>query len=177
MRQTFAILVVSLAFAAPGHADEQPPPAAVVASSKPLGIDFSLRLGPAIGSLPTLNGPMFPLWLGLGYRSGGWLYVGVAGVYAFGPVRSNFDNAQFLFEVAFHPLRYAKVDPWVGYGLGVEWFNGGTAGFIPVSFSMGIDFALAQSFRAGPFFAVQVAFSGNDTHNWYVVGLNLTGLP
>ena len=126
---------------------------------------------------------MFPLELGIGYRFGGWLYVGIAGVYAFGPteVTQGRDlstyNTQFLAEVAFHPLRYAKVDPWIGYGLWVEWFNGGTGNFIPVSASVGVDFALSQTFRMGPFFAFQVAFNGNDTHEWYVVGIKLTALP
>jgi hypothetical protein len=113
----------------------------------------------------------------------GLVYVGVAGVYAFGPTEvlngrlDTLYNAQLLAEVALHPLRYARVDPWLGYGLGGEWFNGGNGGFIPVSLSVGVDFALSRTFRMGAFFSYQLAFNGNDTHNWFVVGLRLTALP
>lgn len=163
-------------------ADEQPAGTATSSSSKPLGVEFSLRLGPALTSLSGLDGPMFPLWLGLGYRIHGVWYVGISGVYSFGSVFSQgsqvtITNAQFLVEAAFHPLAYGKVDPWVGYGIGAEWLNGGTAGFVPVSFDFGVDFAVSQSVRVGPFFAVQVAFSGSDNHQWYIVGLKLTALP
>ena len=183
MRTPFVVLMLGLAVAAPSLAEEAAP-SGEEASRKPLGVELSLRLGPAVASnFPLLSGPMFPLELAIGYRFGGLVYVGIAGVYAFGPteVTQGFDlstyNAQFLAEVALHPLRYARVDPWVGYGLGGEWFNGGKGNFIPVSLSLGVDFALSQTVRVGPFFTFQVAFNGNDVHEWYVVGLKFTALP
>jgi hypothetical protein len=184
MRRPLVVLLLSLPLAAASLADEAPP-ADQTSASKPLGWELSLRFGPAVAAnFPLLDGPMFPLELALGYRIiGGLLYVGVAGVYAFGPteVTQGRDlstyNSQFLVEVAFHPLRYARVDPWIGYGLGAEWFNGGTGNVVPVSLSVGVDFALSQTFRVGPFCTYQLAFYGNDTHSWFVVGLKLTALP
>lgn len=155
-------------------------PAVEAAASKPLGVELSLRLGPAAPiNFALLDQPLFPLELALGYRFGGLVYAGIAGVYAFGPTENGTSvyNTQFLAEVALHPLRYARVDPWVGYGLGGEWFNGGNGNFIPVSLSFGVDFALTQTFRVGPFFTFQVAFHGSDVHEWCVVGLKLTALP
>jgi hypothetical protein len=184
VRQLLVVVLLSLALGSKSDAEGQTPAADAAPASKPLGVELSLRLGPAATNFLDVSGPMFPLWFGMGYRFGGWLYVGLAGVYAFGPApetiagsRPNSYNAQFLTEVALHPLGYGKVDPWVGYGLGVEWFNGGTGNFIPVSISFGVNFALARTFRLGPFFAFQVAFNGSDTHNWYVFGLQLTALP
>jgi hypothetical protein len=184
MVRHWVVVLVCLVPASTPLAEETP--AVETAASKPLGVELSLRFGPAVlgnNNFTILSGPMFPLELGIGYRFGGLVYVGVAGVYAFGPTEvfngglHTLYNAQFLAEVALHPLRYARVDPWIGYGLGGEWFNGGNGGFIPVSLSMGVDFALSRAFRVGPFFTVQVAFNGSDVHEWYVVGLQLTALP
>jgi hypothetical protein len=182
VRHSLAVVLLSFALASASLAEEQLQPE-TPPGTKPLGVEFSLRLGPAATNLGLVSGPLFPLSLGVGYRFGGLVYVGVAGVYAFGPTETfggqavSIYNTQFLAEVAIHPLRYAKIDPWIGYGLGVEWFNGGTGNFVPVSFSMGVDFAVSHAFRMGPFFTLQVAFNGNDTHEWYVVGLKLTALP
>jgi hypothetical protein len=146
--------------------------------------DLSLRVGVVGESGDVLiSSPLFPVWLGVGYRFGGVWYVGVAGLFALGPstttggVTTNPYNAQFLVEMAIHPAGYSRVDPWVGFGLGAEWYNGVKANFVPVSFDLGVDFALGPVFRLGPFAAVQVAFNGNDTHEWFVVGLKLSLLP
>lgn len=171
------MLSLALASAALAEEHEGPTP------SRPLGIDLSLRVGPAAGNLAGLNGPMFPLWLGLGYRFGGVWYVGVAGVFAPGPtvssggVTESLYNCQLLVEMAVHPASYARVDPWVGFGIGGEWFNGGKGTFVPVSFDLGVDFGVLSSFRVGPFAAVQAAFNGNDVHEWFTVGLKFTVLP
>jgi hypothetical protein len=181
VRQWLVLLVCLLPVSTP-LAEETP--AVEAPASKPFGVELSLRFGPAVPTNFTVqNRPMFPLELALGYRFGGLVYVGVAGVYAFGPTEVfngalvTLYNAQFLGEVALHPMRYARVDPWISYGLGGEWFNGGNGNFIPVSLSLGVDFALSRTFRMGPFFTYQLAFNGNDTHNWFVVGLKLTALP
>ena len=174
------VVSVCLLLSSGALAEEQASPQ----KRNPLGIDLSLRLGPAIpgGTNQVAVEPLFPLWLGLGYRIGGVWYVGISGVYAFGHSYPNFTqyNVQFLVEAAYHPLAYARVDPWIGLGIGGEWFHGGfgtTAGWVPIMFEMGVDFALAQSFRLGPFYAFQFVVNGSDTHFWNVVGLQLTGLP
>jgi len=173
-------LMFLLASAAAADEPPGPPPA------KPLGIDLSLRLGPSIpgGANIVTSEPMFPLWLGLGYRIDGLWYVGVSGAYAFGSTICQgctpSYNVQFLVEAAAHPLRYAKVDPWIGLGVGGDWFHDGylnPSGWIPVTIELGVDFALARSFRAGPFYAFQLVVTGSSTHTWNVVGLQLTGLP
>lgn len=177
MRNSLSVVGVCLLLASAASADEHPPGSAG-------SFDLSLRVGVvAENGDAFISSPLFPVWLGLGYRFGGVWYVGVAGLFALGPsvtiggVTTSSYNSQFLVEMAIHPAGYSRVDPWVGFGLGVEWYNGGEANFVPVSFDLGVDFALGPVFRIGPFAAVQVAFHGNDTHNWFVVGLKLSLLP
>ena len=159
-------------------------PAGATTAVKPMGLDLSFRFGPAVsgGERPASSEPMFPLWLGLGYRIGGVWYVGVSGVFAF-PTTScacyQPDNVQFLVEAAFHPLAYSRIDPWIGLGFGGEWF-GGSGSFLPGMFELGISFELARSIRVGPFYAFQFVLVGTSTHTfhtWNVFGLQLTGLP
>jgi hypothetical protein len=173
------LLVVS---SSPALADVEP---AANSKTQPLGVEVTLRLGPAVpGGFdnPYLTQtPFFPLSLSLGYRFGGLVYVGGTGVYAFGPsVESSATLNQYfaeaLAEVAIHPLRYGRFDPWVGIGLGGQWVDQSVVHFVG-AINVGLDFALASSFRLGPFFSVQFAADPGQVHEWYIFGLELTGLP
>jgi hypothetical protein len=160
---------------------------AEVPSGAPSRIELTVRLGPAVpggfdNSYATQT-PFFPLSLGLGVRLGGLVYVGVTGVYAFGPsvesgggFTTNQYFAEAMAEVALHPLRYSKVDPWVGIGLGGQWLDGSVVHFVG-SINLGVDFALADTFRLGPFFSVQLVADTGQLNEWYIFGLQLTGLP
>jgi hypothetical protein len=181
--RTVLVATVCLLLPAGALSEEPAPPP----QAKPLGIELSLRVGPSIpgGEDVLATDPFFPLWLGLGYRIGGVWYVGISGVYApastLCPICGARYNVQFLVEATVHPLAYGRIDPWIGLGVGGEWFNSGNgpmvSSWVPVMFEVGVEFALARTFRVGPFYAFQFVVTGGSTATWNVFGLQLSGLP
>ena len=172
------VVLVCLSPASAPLAEEAP--AVEAAASKPLGVELSLRLGPAAPiNFVLLDQPLFPLELALGYRFGGLVYAGIAGVYAFGPTENGDEPLQ-------HPV------PRRGGPPPAPLCPGGPVGWLrawrgmvqrrqrklhPGESVFGRRLCAFSDFRVGPFFTFQVAFHGSDVHEWCVVGLQLTALP
>jgi hypothetical protein len=129
-----------------------------------------------------------PLWLDVGYRLDPRMYVGLSFQYAFGLVPSGVCadgvscsitdmrlGANFIYHLAPHQ----SVDPWLGFGVGYEWFElkaaapegevTGTVGaFEFANLQAGADFEVTPSFALGPF----VSFSLGEYR-----GISYSGAP
>lgn len=144
----------------------------------PVGNAFgSTSSAPTGTSLSQLVSWTVPLQLDIGARIGPVFVGGYAG-YAFGKTGSLLEFAttrsatdvRVGFEVLWHLGPEAKVDPWLGVGVGYEWLtlsvggaNGGgavsttTRGFEWANVQLGLDFVLGRNFRLGPFVVSHVA--------------------
>jgi hypothetical protein len=120
-------------------------------------------------------GPSFPLTFELGARLFGRYELAAVGQYAVGIADSTSgsgcytgNNActasvgQIGVEFLYHPLGMAKVDPFVGVGVGYEWlvvratvqgtnYNQALGGWNWAVLQGGVDFALGGVLRLGPY--------------------------
>jgi outer membrane protein W len=120
----------------------------------------------------------FPIWLDVGYMVSQEFLIGLYGQYAFGGVagqlKAQCDQAssfglscsardiRFGLQFQFHPVHDAKVDPWLGVGVGYEWLtvsisgagqDGSTTGkgFEFANLQAGLDYKALPNFGVGPF--------------------------
>ena len=159
-------------------------------------------------------GVQFPLWIDLGYRLDR-LFVGAYGQYAFGLLgsqltcQSGTSCSEYALrvglELQYHLLGRVRVDPWLGLGAGYEWdsvhaSNSSESATVTLQgweflrLEAGVDFAVADSLRLGPFVGFSmgqfdhgsVSGTTGDTsqsidqkalHFWICVGLKLTWVP
>jgi len=115
-----------------------------------------------------------PFWFDVGYRIIPEIYVGGYFQYGFGITHNCPDGAscsandiRLGANIHYHPRAGYAVDPWLGFGVGYEFFNlsssgggqsadGHANGFEFANFQAGIDFHASPSFRVGPFLSFSV---------------------
>jgi len=152
---------------------------------------FGVPLGEAFGSGGTLSNKMsdyasysIPIWVDVGVRLWGSLFLGGYFSYGFGgstdasTCGSGFScspsTLRFGGQVHWHPLGSASVDPWVGLGSGYEKLSigvsgGSTSGTFEfsgwewVTAQLGLDFALGSVFRIGPWVSFSIGQYGSGT--------------
>ncbi|HEX9050952.1 MAG TPA: hypothetical protein VF841_10505 [Anaeromyxobacter sp.] len=150
------------------------------------GILFGVRGGWALPSgdiapgepLDGLADAKLPLWLELGYRFSGHvraeIYFELAPMTLASPCPSGaacsaFDVRSGL-ALQLHPAPRSWLDPWVGFGLGVEYLQattpiagGGVAAWqlswygVEVPVEVGLDLAISDVFTLGPYATVSFA--------------------
>jgi hypothetical protein len=131
---------------------------------------------------------------------GGYFGFGVGG--AGGPLKETCPNCtsvrlHFGAEVQYHILPAGFVNPWIGYGIGLESMavgdssSVGFGGFEFARFMGGADFRINKVFGVGPFVDLSMAtyssFSDGDgnnlditetaTHEWLTLGVRFVFFP
>ena len=135
---------------------------------------FGLPLGKATGeadaNLSDVVSGIIPLQIDAGYFLTSHLYLGGSFQYAPGLLAEDCDEGascsinvmRFGVNLAYHTAPFAKVDPWVGLGIGYERFNVSESfgdfklnatfsGFEFAALQGGVDFKLSKNFAVGPF--------------------------
>jgi len=153
------------------------------------GIELGLRLGygVALGSAvpgsdlaKNIAGEV-PLWADLGYRLNSKWMIGAYGLYGFGfstgdeerlcetyHVDCSLHDLRLGAQVQYHLMPLAKLDPWLGLGLGYEWLiaNGASGGRSAsatlrgwefVNLQGGLDWVVGAGFALGPFVSLSFA--------------------
>jgi hypothetical protein len=152
---------------------------------------FGIPLGEAFGSGGSFSNKMsdlasytIPIWVDIGVRLWGSLFLGGYFSYGFGgstdatTCGSGFScspsTLRFGGQLHWHPLGSASVDPWVGLGSGYEKLSigvsgGGASGSIEFSgwewatAQLGLDFALGSVVRIGPWVSFSIGQYGTGT--------------
>ena len=139
------------------------------------GIPFG-KISASEGNLHNAIHQQLSLALELGWRVMPKLFMGLSGQYGFGIHAIRFDalcaisddsncsatDVRVSVEAQYHPMPGQKLDPWIGFGVGYEWFTlslndtgaeGSTtfSGFELAKLQGGLDVALTPYFRIGPF--------------------------
>lgn len=173
--------------------------AAYSAIPGPSGLEVGFRVGYALALGDVQSGTSFndfsknmvPLQVDLGYRIDGNWFAGAYFQYGFTGIKDPVcDNSgvdcsshdfRFGIEGQYHLMPSAVIDPWVGLGVGYEFYHLNTSasgteasetlrGWEFVNVSLGADYKLAPSLGVGPFIGLSV---GEFTD----ASLSVTGLP
>ncbi|SEU27564.1 autotransporter domain-containing protein [Stigmatella erecta] len=138
------------------------------------GLPLGKATGEADANLSDVISGIIPLQLDAGYFLTSHLYLGGSFQYAPGLLAEDCEEGascsisvmRFGVNLAYHTAPFAKVDPWVGLGVGYERFNlsasaefGGetieasttASGFEFAALQGGVDFKLSKHFAVGPF--------------------------
>lgn len=119
-----------------------------------------------------------PLWLDIGYRSHGLLFVGVFAQYQIAMVNTSVctgcaqyvDDLLYGIEAIVHTRPDRGWDPWFGIGAGHETTVGQLA-----DAQGGVDFQLLRVLSVGPFVAVSLGgFQSNQLQGWVTLGAKTT---
>lgn len=142
-------------------------------------IGYGIPLGKATGDATEdmnkgISGQV-PLWLDIGGRVTPHIMIGAGLQYGFGILPSdvsdscnanNLDCSTHVIrigpEIAYHISPFEKTDPWIGGGMGYEWWTLSQSGsgnelsvtargIEFVNFQAGVDFAVGDSVGLGPF--------------------------
>jgi hypothetical protein len=160
------------------------------------GLPFGKSSGVPGDDFDELSGGQVPLWFDLGIHFGGHFTAGMYLSYGIGISSDEFSRACDVLEDAsvgvdisctssdvrvgaqflFHVLPARLVDPWVGVGLGWEWFSATqrasdgtqsasatltTNGFESFNLQTGVDFKIADHIGLGPFVSFSNATFGS----------------
>lgn len=135
------------------------------------------------GDLDDAVGSQIPLQLDLGVRLFRKVFLGAYVQYGFAFPSDDFPgcgdtggveidcsahDVRLGIEVLYHFLPHGKLDPWAGVGFGYEWatlseesgnaeLSWHVSGFEFVSFQFGLDVALSEHVRVGPFLSLSLA--------------------
>ncbi len=179
------------------------------------GFELGVRTGfmtplgsAAAGSAKAMNATIageIPIWIDLGGRVspavfvGGYAsygLIGIAGGSCYGDCSHHV--LRVGAEMHYHFAPTAKMDPWLGAGVGYEGlqFNqsyaGGTVdgtahGVEFLNAQFGLDFALSPKLALGPFLGATISqyntdFGGGDLaqkaiHSWFSLGVRLSVVP
>jgi opacity protein-like surface antigen len=134
------------------------------------GVPFGKASGDASSDLSDAVSGIIPLQVDAGYFLTSNLYLGGSFQYALGllaedcgeDVSCSASVMRFGVNLAYHTAPFAKVDPWVGLGVGYERFSlsAGSgditldttaSGFEFAALQAGVDFKLNEHFAVGPF--------------------------
>jgi opacity protein-like surface antigen len=179
----FAAMVTSIGGAAVA---QQPAPAPAPSGR---AIEFGARFAFGVGlgnvgrtatetadrKLADATSAILPLWLDLGFRINPHLYVGAFFQYAIGFINNDrnpqcsatgvscsINDKRLGANVHYHFAPGEPFDPWLGLGVGYEWFGASmgqagmsldttVTGFEFANFQLGGDFIASPSFHCGPF--------------------------
>ncbi|ACG73849.1 conserved hypothetical protein [Anaeromyxobacter sp. K] len=183
-------VVAALPALAAGQYDPRRPPPRAPAGPREQGLTLSARLaygapsGDISDEVDATGAPLYPklddlvrhkvpIWLELGYRFNPAVWGGIYLELAPASISKDFcvpgrscdgSDIRFGFDVQFHLQPYQIVDPWVGFGMGLEVLNAeayepgtGTiaefswAGFEFPMLEVGLDLALSPYLTMGPF--------------------------
>lgn len=196
-----------------------------IGAAQPRGVEAAVGIsgGGGVGKLADVrDGDMsgfideiHPVWVDLGYRISEHFFVGIYGQLGFGTTgpelagpcgsMSGLDCGVYShrlgIETQVHLVPNGTFDPWIGYGLGFEWFstyivdgsneNTFTAsGFEFGNFQLGLDFRLVDHFFFGPvlsgsvgqYSSIERCITGSCTdesiadkalHGWIVLGIRV----
>lgn len=171
--------------------------ASSTSSAKETGFELGARLGIAFpagdvadeddADLDDWQQRQIPLWLDLGYRASGSVFVGAYLSYGFASVGSTFDDLcdlddvdcsarslRFGAQMQFHFMPQERTDAWLGLGIGWERASLSFEGPVEdISLSLnglewlmlqgGVDFQVAEAVAIGPFLALSISqFSSVD---------------
>ena len=144
------------------------------------GVSYPLGSSISGKALADQVGPSFPFTFEIGVRALGRYELALVGQYAVGTVSAlnasgcyTGNNAcsasvgQVGIEFLYHPLGLARIDPFVGIGLGYEWLIAratiqGKNNDLAVSgwnwfvLQSGVEFPIGQLFRLGPYALLSV---------------------
>jgi opacity protein-like surface antigen len=166
--------------AAESTSSDVPPPAQPGQSHDgPRGFELGARLGFGVPlgdlaekkSLDKDIGSQLPVWIDAGYRVTPNIYVGAYGQLGYlllkdractAPVECSALDWKIGANVHYHFQPTATFDPWIGAGVGYEWFSiretnagkersGGVRGFELVNLQVGGDYRLSEQAGIGPF--------------------------
>jgi hypothetical protein len=147
----------------------------------------ALPLGSAVsGSQMTDTlAAQIPIQIDLGLRPDPHLFLGAYGSYGFvfpaGSVcqgaSCSGDDVRVGIEAMVHFRPALRFDPWIGVGAGYEWLhfasseNGAEAskklqGFELVNLQAGLDYAICQGLRVGPFASFAIGEYAHETTTW-----------
>jgi outer membrane protein len=125
--------------------------------------------------VPTGVSGLIPIWLDVGYMAFPKIMLGVYGRYGVGFFtecpRCSGQSVRFGIQIQYHFAPLRKLDPWLGFGFGYEFFSAkekagkvekaasySAHGFEFGNFQAGLDISVADVLSIGPF----VSFSLNQ---------------
>jgi hypothetical protein len=144
------------------------------------GVSFPFGQASAGKNLSDLVGPAFPFTFEAGVRLFGRYELAAVGQYAIGTVNSTSSSGcytgsnactssigQIGVEFLYHPLGLARIDPFIGVGLGYEWlvvratvqkknYDLALGGWNWAVVQGGVEFPVGKLFRVGPYALVSV---------------------
>jgi len=157
---------------------------------------------------------IIPIWVDAGYRIDQSLFIGAYFQYGIGFIGDDFEEVCDISsvdcstssmrvgaQIHYHFAPTSPANPWIGYGLGYEWFkisvegpaaeaNVTASGFEFANFQAGLDFMASPNFYVGPFVSFSLdqyssidcdgsacgtiqdgSIDEKSLHQWFVFGI------